>query len=125
MKLMCLIILSFLSLSSFAFEDHGFSEEPNIACTGINQYYQSVEVYVYIGKKINTEYSKAKLDIYVNKRKDRPEEHYEVLGSITNERDLIGSKLFKDNQDTMRFVTTGYIFDSNNYGLRLSLKCDI
>ncbi len=92
--------------------------EPNQRCAGVNDYNQLVETAIYVGKKVDGKFSEATLAISLG-GVAQPE----IYGVITNESDLMNARMFKNNNDTLRYLTTGLLMDANSYRLRLNMKC--
>ena len=95
-----------------------FAQEPNQICRGLNEYDDNVETHLYIIKKMDKEFSQARLHILWN------DSVMVQTGTITNETDLIGARMFKNNQDSLRFLTSGFLYDIDNPEFRATkMKC--
>lgn len=108
---MILFLVTFFASVSFA-------QSPNQICHGLNEYDDDVETHLYIIKKIDKEFSQARLHILWN------ESVIVQTGTITNETDLIGTKMFKNKEDSLRFLTSGFLYDIDNPEFRVpKMKC--
>lgn len=109
------IIISFCAV---LFTVASFAKEPNQICRGLNEYDDNVETHLYLIKKIDKEFSQARLHILWN------DSVMVQTGTITNETDLIGARMFKNSEDSLRFLTSGFLYDIDNPEFRATkMKC--
>lgn len=112
MKNLIFAVLAFASIST-SFAQNAL---PNQQCIGLNPNDQKVETKLYVGKKINKTESNATLVI-------RFKGVRRVTGVITNKADLLGTRMFKSSDDSLRFLTTGLLWDTETEGLQLNMDC--
>lgn len=112
MKNLWIGLLAFISIST------SFAQTvlPNQQCMGLNPNDEKVETQLFVGKKINSKESEAKLVIRYKGVK-------RVSGVITNKADLLGTRMFKSSDDSLRFLTSGLLWDTETDGLQLNMDC--
>lgn len=94
-----------------------FAQTPNQTCQGINDDGVKVEANLYLGKKIDKEFSQAKIIMIWD------ENVLVETGTITNQTDLMGVRMFKNKADSLRFLTSGLLHYLDNSSLQLTMKC--
>lgn len=95
-----------------------FAQEPNQICRGLNENEDNVETHLYIIKKVDKEISQARLHILWN------DSVIVQTGTITNEADLMGTRMFKNKEDSLRFLTSGFLYDIDNTEFRApKMRC--
>lgn len=109
--------LSVLLLATFISSAFAQDVRPNQTCVGVNDYNEEVETKLYVGNKIDKDFSHANLSITWGA------EGKVVKGIITNKKDLMGTRMFKNTDDSLRYQTTGFLYDLDSYRLRLNMKC--
>lgn len=107
-----LLVLTLLTTSAFA-----QNTKPNQICKGVNDYNENVETKLYIGKKIDKTVSEATLVITVTGLT------HEQKGTITNKGDLLNVRMFKNQEDTLRYLTSGLLMDADSNRLRVTMTC--
>ena len=110
------LLLGFLALASISTSFAQWSK-PNQMCTGLNTSNEQVETHLFIGKKIDKNVSAADL-LIVHKGNKRVEK-----GTITNKADLLGTRMFKNTSDSLRYLTSGLLFDTDDVTFQLQMDC--
>lgn len=113
MKKLIIGFLAFVSLSAAFAQWTPASQQ----CAGLNTSEEQVETHLFIGKKIDKDVSAAELLIVYNGKK-RMEK-----GTITNKADAMGTRMFKNTSDSLRYLTTGLLFDTDDFHLQLTMTC--
>lgn len=91
---------------------------PNQVCQGVNEYNQVIETKLFVVKKIDRNLSAAKLVITLEGKT------LEVAGTLTNKADLMGVRMFKNSDDSLRYTTAGLIIDADSEALRSNMECN-
>ena len=110
------ILIGFLAFASISTSFAQWSS-PNQMCMGMNTDDEKVETQLFIGKKIDKTVSAADLLIIHNGKK-RVEK-----GTITNKSDLLGTKMFKNTSDSLRYLTSGLLYDTDSVTFQLQMDC--
>lgn len=109
------LTFALLLMTTFAYAQS--EKASNQTCTGLTDYNQVVVTKLWLTESQDRELYAAELEIKIG------ESFKTVFGTLTKESDLLGSRMFKNNDDSIRFLTSGSLFDLETETFVNAMKC--